>query len=312
MTNVNLTSSASLLRPNVAAELTDLQFLETDLLNWFEARGYIRRNDGGAPYEWNIKTGSTISAEIYVSGQGLPTPGTPRYSRSSVPATYYRVIVQNDGHSRDQQALGGFYQDPIKTAIDNAIKALRLLIDQTLAGSVANRGLLSIVDSADLYGGLDPATVTEWASYEVNVGGALAVSVLNTMWRTLVDTPRGATPTSILTALLQFERYTSLGGPAAGSGIQFQPRQERGLPYDLGMMKEMASFNGAGVTPIRSLASTEILMLDENDGIELREQRALTVEPLAKNNDDDTLMVTRALVPVIRNRRKQGKATGLT
>lgn len=312
MTNVNITSSATLIRPNVSAELTDLEFTKTDLLNWFESRGYIRPNDGGSPYLWNIKTGSTIVGELFVEGQGMPTMGTPAYRQASVPAIYARAFAQNTGHVRDQAARQGFYQDPKQIAIDNAIQKLRVILDSTLAGSANNRGLASIIDAADLYGGLDPATVTEWASYEVNIGGALALAGLNTMWRTLVDTPRGADPSDILVALLQFERYTSLAGPVA-STAGYQPRQERGLPYDLGMMKEMASFNGAGITPIRSLATSELFMLDPSDGIELREQRSLEVEELAKTDDNDpTIMASRALVPVVRNRRKQGKLTGLT
>lgn len=308
---INLTNSATLIRPNVAQDITDLEFTETDLLNWFESRGYVRPNDGGAPYRWNIKTGSTVTGEIFVEGQGLPTTGVPAYQQASVPAVYVRAFHDDTGHTRDQRDRGGVYQDPIQVAVDLMLKKLRVLIDTTLAGSTANRGLLSIIDSSDAYGGLDPATVTEWASYEVNVGGALALSALNTMWRTLVDTPRGASPTEVLVALLQFERYTSLGGPVS-SAAGYQPRQERGLPFDLGMMREMAGFNGAGFTPIRSLATSELLMLDPSDGIELREQRALKVEPLAKTNDNEITMASRAVVPVVRNRRKQGKLTGLT
>ena len=308
---VNLTNSANLIRPNVAQDLTDLEFTETDLLNWFERRGYVKPNDGGAPYQWNIKTGSTVVGEIYVEGQGLPTTGAPSYQKASVPAVYVRAFHEDTGHARDQRDRGGVYQDPIQVAIDLMIKKLRVLVDTTLAGSTANRGLASIIDANDLYGGLDPAVVTEWASYEVNVGGNIAVSNLDTMWRTLVDTPRGASPMDVLVSLLQLNRYVAIGGPSA-STAQFDPRRDRGTPYDLGMMREPAGFNGAAFTPIRTLATSELYMLDPTDGIELREQRALKVEPLAKNNDNEITMASRAFVPVVRNRRKQGKATGLT
>lgn len=313
MTNINTTSSSQLHRPNVAPDLTDLQFTETDLLNWFESRGYVRPNDGGSPYQWNIKTGTTIAAEIYTEGQGLPAPGTPRYTAASVAAFYARVIISNSGHERDQVRLRGVYQDPIAVGVDNALKMLRVLLDSTLAGSSANRGILSAVDSGDVYGGIDPAIVTNWASYEVNVGGALALAALNTMWRTMVDTPRGANPTDVLVSLLQFQRYTDLGGPAA-TGTQFPTRRDNadGLPFDLGMMRQMASFNGVPWTPIRSLATSELIMVDPADGFELREQRPLEVEKLARLNDDDVQQMSRALVLVIRNRYKQAKLTGLT
>lgn len=313
MTNINTTSSATLVRPNVAPELVDLQFTETDLLNLFESRGWIKPNDGGSPYLWDIKTGTTIAAEIFTEGQALPASGTPLFRQASVPAMYFRVVVANTGHIRDQVARRGVYQDPVAIGIDNALKMLRVFIDSTLAGSAANRGLLSVIDSGDVYGGIDPAVTTNWASYEVNVGGALALAALNTMWRTMVDTPRGANPTDTLVSLLQYQRYTDLGGPAA-TGVQVPYRRDNadGLPFDMGMMKQSASFNGVPWMPIRSLATTELLMIDPSDGIELREQRSLEVEKLAKVNDDDTQMMSQALVPVVRNRYKQAKLTGLT
>jgi hypothetical protein len=311
MTNLNITSSAQLIRPNVAPEVTDLQFTDTDLLNFFESRGWVKPNDGGSPYRWNIKTGTTVAAEIFVEGQALPAPGTPLYTQASVAATYWRVIIANTGHLRDQIARGGIYQDPVAIGVDNALKMLRVLIDSTLAGSAANRGLASIIDAADVYGGIDPATVTNWASYEVNVGGAMTLAALNTMWRTLVNTPRGANPTDVLVSLLQFQRYTDLGGPTS-SAAQYQPRRDAGLPYDMGMMKQPASLNGVPWTPIRSLATSELYMIDPADGFELREQRSLEVEKLAKVNDDDTQVMSQALVPVVKNRQKQAKLTGLT
>ena len=109
----------------------------------------------------------------------------------------------------------------------------------------------------------------------------------------------------------QMLNYGNLFG-FASSSARALPRQDMGKPYDLGIMKETMSFNGAAFVGCRSLTNTELYMLDAESGIELREQRALTVEPLAKVNDDNTLMASRALIPVVRNRRKQGKLTGLT
>lgn len=308
---VNLASAANLIRPNVEEGVTDLVFRNTDLLNWFEEGGRIKGNDGGAPYIWNILTSTTAAAEIYVESQGLPTPGQPAYSQASVPAVYFRAVTANTGHARDQVARKGVYADPIETAIDDALKTMRSLIDSTLAGSVANRGIASIIDAADLYGGLDPSVVTQWASLETPVGGALTITVLNTMYRTLTDSPRGSMPDVVLCNINQMLNYGNLFGFASSSARSL-PRQDMGKPYDLGIMREAMSFNGAPFVGIRSLTNTELYMLDSDSGIELREQRALLVEPLPKTNDDDRLMMSRALIPVVRNRRKQGKLTGVT
>ena len=308
---VNLDSSASLIRPNVQGDVTDLVFRKTDLLDWFEARGYVRLNDGGAPYKWNLLPSTTNAAEIYVESQGLPTIGQPAYAQPSVNATYFRAFSSATGHVRDQVERQGVYADPVKTAVEDALKNLRTLIDSTLAGSAQDRGIASIIDAADVYGGLDPATVTQWASLETAVGGALTIGVLNTMYRTLTDSPRGANPDALLMNINQMLNYGNLFGYAS-SLARSQPRQDMGKPYDLGIMRETMSFNGAGVSGIRSLANSELYMLDTSTGIELREQRSLKIEALAKTNDDETKMATQALIPVFRNRRVHGKLTGLT
>lgn len=308
---VNLSSSANLIRPNVQSDVTDLVFREADLLAWFERRNAVKPNDGGAPYLWNILSSTTAATETFVEGQGLPVSGSPAYVQASVPAVYQRAVVSNSGHVRDQVIQRGVYADPVQTAIDDAIKQLRILIDATLAGSAANKGIASIVDAADLYAGIDPAVVTSWASLETAVGGALTIAVLNTMYKAMTDSPRGAYPTDILCNSTQAMAYGNIFGGASTVARSF-PIQDRAMPYDPGGMDLRQHFSGVPLTTVRSIAASELYMLDTTDGFELREQRKLSVEPLAKDNDDDKLMVSRAWIPVVRNRRKQGKLTGLS
>ena len=60
------------------------------------------------------------------------------------------------------------------------------------------------------------------------------------------------------------------------------------------------------------MTASELYMLDVSSGIELRMQRALEVERLAKTDDDDRIMVSHAWMLKVSNRRKQGKLTGLS
>lgn len=307
----DLASSGPLLRPNVEDGVTDLLARDTDLLNWFETRGFVKPNNGGSPYKWNLMTSETATAEIYVEGQALPAPGQPSYSQASVAAVYFRSVVANTGHMQDQVDRGGVYADPIELAIDNATKKLRTLVDQTLAGSAANKGIASIIDADDSYGGLDPALVTPWASLETPVGGAMTITVMDTLFRTLSDSPRSADTDTVLLNTNQAQKYANLFGYAS-TAARSLPRGEQGQPYDLGMAKMAMAHNGAEFVKVRTLANTELYALDSGSGIELREQRMLTVEPMAKVNDDKSLQITWALVPVFKNRRKHGKLTGLT
>lgn len=308
----NLASINPLIRPNDRGAAIDLQFRDTDFLRWLIANGLVVDNAGGAPHEWNLETSDGVTAESYVEGQALALPGTPVYKKASLASRYERAVQKVTGHVRDQIARGGTYEDARARAVEAATKSLMSNSEASLLGSTQDVGIASIIDAVDTYAGLLPATVTQWASLETAVGGALTVAVLDTMYRTLSDSPRGASPEVIMSGLRQRELYVRIVGAVAGTGLQSNPRAEQGLAYDLGIVGTApVSFNGIPWAPIRLMTASELYMLDVSSGMELRMQRALQVEQLAKTDDDDRIMVSHAWMLVVRNRRKQGKLTGL-
>lgn len=311
--STNLSAISPLIRPNERGSAIDLVFRDTDLINFLRSKGRFVQAVGGSPHAWNIQVAGTDTSETYVEGQALPLAGTPSFKSASVSASYFRAVAKVSGHVRDQIARGGTYEDAQQRAILTEEKNLYSRIEAAMLGTTVDFGIASVIDAADLYGGINPAVVTEWASLETNVGGALTASVLNIMYRTLTDSPRGATPDTILASQLQTEKYTNLIGPANSTGLAFRPRDEFGKPYDLGMAKTAAlSFNGAEWVPIRLMTNTELYMLDIASGFDIFIQRDLEVTPLAKTNDDQSWQLSTALFPVVANRRKQGKLTGLS
>lgn len=311
---VTLSNSSTLIRPNVVGGITDLRGRPTDLLDWFERRGAVRMNDGGSPHKWLILPSSTNAAETYVEGQALGAIGQPTYGMASISPTYQRSAVQTTGHVRDQIARGGYYPsaDPDAAAIESATKDLRVAVDSALAGSVADTGLASIVDAGDTYAGIAPGSVSQWASLETAVGGAMSISVMEAMYLALTNAPRGAMPTDVLVSLEQLLRYTGLFGYTNATAARTNPRAEAGRPYDVGMGNQLCSFNGVPFTSVRSLATGELYMLDTSEGFDVLEQRQTSTEVLRLAPDQETLVVSRAWLPVVTNRRTQGKLTGLT
>lgn len=309
----NLASINPLLRPNDKGPAIDLQFRDTDFLRWLIANGLVVDNAGGAPHTWNLETSDGVTAESFVEGQALAIAGTPVYKQASLLARYERAVQKVTGHVRDQIGRGGTYEDVRARAIEAATMKLMSTSEASLLGSTQDVGIASIIDAVDTYAGLLPATVTEWASLETAVGGALTAGVLDIMYRTLTDSPRGASPEVIMSGLRQRELYSRIVGSAAGNGFQQNPRAERGLAYDLGIVGTApVSFNGIPWVPIRLMTASELYMLDVSSGIELRMQRALEVETLAKTDDDERIMVSHAWLLKVANRRKQGKLTGLS
>jgi hypothetical protein len=319
--SVTISTSSALIRPNISGQVADLLFRETDLLNWFRRKGLIRTNDGGAPYLINLKTGTTTASEIFTEGAALPATGRPSWSQASLAPTYLRAVGKTTGHLRDQNRLRGFVTDPKADAIQDATAELYKLTEATLCGSGQDRGIASAIDATDVYGTLDPGVVTLHASLETAVGGALTITVLDTMYAALVNTPRGAKPTDVLTGINLLQKYINIGGPQNATALRAQPREEFGSPYDMGIMGTASriGYNGADWSLIRTLVATELYMLDvnagsgpEGAGIEMRMQRDLEVEPLSKTTDDDAFMASHAYILAIRARNRQGKLTGAT
>jgi hypothetical protein len=62
---------------------------------------------------------------------------------------------------------------------------------------------------------------------------------------------------------------------------------------------------------VRLLTASELYMLDVASGFEIRMQRNLQAE-ITREADDTVYTVSHAYLPVVRNRRKQGKLTGLS
>jgi hypothetical protein len=308
--STNLTSTSPLLRPNDRGAAVDLLFRQTDFVRWAMSRGLFVENTGGSPHAWNVQTASGGLAEIFVEGQAIGLPGTPAFSTHSVAATYLRGTARVTGHVRDQIARGGMYEDAAAKAVSDATLDLLKKTEDTLVGSTQDAGIAAIIDSTTVYGGLDPAVVTETASLETAVGGALTVAVLDTHYRTLSDSPRGAMPDTILCGLRQRELYARISGTTSGAGLPNDFRANAGSPYDYGIVGSVA-FNGIPFTVIRLLTASELYMLDVASGMEIRMQRNLQAE-ITREADDTVYTVSHAYLPVVRNRRKQGKLTGLS
>lgn len=314
MTQTNISNTSALIRPNDKGTAIDLLFRTTDFLNWCRAKGLVVENAGGLPHKWNLQTSGNDSAEEFVEGQAIGLAGTPGYREASITTPIYvRTIAQATGHVRDQQNRGGYYEDPVKRALDDATIALYKAFDDKLLGSTVDASLAAAVDSTTLHAGIDPGVVTEWASLETNVGGALTAAVLETMWLALKDAPRGADPDVILSGLTQRKRYCELVGIGA-SGARVVPRTELGQAIDLGVTNTASvSFNGVGWDAIRGMTATELYMLDlVGGGFEVRMQRDIDVLPLAVTSDSQSWQLSLGYIVKVMNRRKHGKLTGLT
>jgi hypothetical protein len=312
---VTLTNSDSsaLIRPNQAeGGPTDLLFRKTDFLDFLRANGRVRQWAGSSPMEWALTYSGNGSAELYAESQAAPEPGKRTFALASVRPWYARAMAAITGHVRDQIARGGTFENLMDGELEDALKALMYLIETTLCGSAADKGIGNLIDSADTAHGIAPGDVSLWASLETGTIGTLDVADFQDFFVSLNQ--RGAQPSVILGNVNQMKNYSNIQGPGATTtSLRGEYPEASGKPYDIGMFGKGMGFSGIPLTPIRTLATTELYWLDlVNDDPAFYLMRDILTEKMAKRNDDDQYMLTIAGAMKVPNRRLHGKQTGIT
>lgn len=316
----NLVSGANLIRPNIREGAPqDLTGRRTDFVDFLRSQGLVRPGAGSVPYKWNLETSGNASAELYAEGQSAPSPGKRTLAQVSLGAFYAQAAGAVTGHMRDQVNQGGTLEDVMAGELRSATAALWYLVETTLTGSAQDKGIASIIDAADVYGGVNPSTVTAWASYEAGSIGTLDIADLEDLYEGITGLPRAGTVSALLCNVNQLTNYGRIAGPGATTPILrgTMPGQS-GSPYDLGVLKPGMAFNGAPFVGVRTITNTELYSLDltpaddGEPGVSLVVHRDVTVDRLGKVNDDDQFLVTASMVLKVRNRRVHGKLTGIT
>lgn len=298
----------------------DLPFRQTALLNWLRDRGRITQSGGSSPILWNLITAANAQTEVYVEAQALPVAGRQTYAQASLAVFYTRAVAGHSGHVNDQVRNGGTYEDVLAIEIQKATADLFDLIEQTLWNSTQDQGLASIIDSAGTYAGINSATTTIWASRETAVGGAHSITMLEDVYEDLINSTsgsvaRGAIPDVIFCAPNQVTNHVrTTGASASTSLIRYEPPSMSGKVFDMGNGVTPAggvSWNGMPIIATPRTTTTEVYMLESSD-IELVVHRDVTVEKMAKTNDDETNVVSFACALKVTRRNHHAKLTGVT
>jgi hypothetical protein len=321
MSGQSTSTLSALLRPNVQSGVVDLSFRGADFVDLLRAGGRISDLQGPSPHSWNIVTSSNSSVEIFTEGQAPPAAGRQTFTQTSLNAFYVRGVAGETGHTRDNRKKGGYYEDPFNAERMLLDADIFKKLDDELMGSTADRGIASCVDSSGTYANVAAATVTQWASEENAVGGALTIDALQTLYEemhfgTNSSVPRGATPTHWLMPVNQITNYVNTVGPVAGTTASFW-RHASGQQFDAGLQQGLggpspaASMNGLPIMKCRGMTTTEIYLVDLQD-IELLIHRDLEIAPITGNPEMDSYQVSASFLFKISHRNHHGKMTGVT
>ena len=311
-----LSSLAALLRENVRAGVADAAFRRTDLINLLGSANRVVDSDGSAPFEWQVVTAANSSTETFSEGQAPPVSGAQTYKRASLSPFYVRGVCGWSGHARDNAMKRGYYEDV--PSLEQALLQSDVLkkAEDTLLNSTQDQGIAAIIDSTGTYASLAQGSVSQWASEENAVGGALTLSAMQDLYEEMVSptggssVPRGAKPSHWLVPTNQLGNYTALAGFAGSANAA--PRFNIGnSPVDFGYSWSGASFMGIPIVVVSGITTTEMYLVDIFD-MELIVHRDLEVAEIAGNPELKQYQVSMGLALKVTRRNHHGKMTGVT
>ena len=310
--SLTTTTGAPFIRPNVQVPAVDSVFRNTDLINFLAANGRVVDAPGASPFQWNVIDTANAQAAVFSEGDTLTTFGNQGYVRGSQPAFYVRAAGGESGHMRDNRIKGGLYEDARALEIAKATEDMWKVMEDQLLGATTDVGISSIIDSATIYAGINPAVNTAWASVETPLGGVLTITALQDLYETLVGSPNGGQPTHLLMPQNQLTNYINVAGApgVANSAFRIVPGAQGGA-FDAGVVLPLVTFNGLPVVPVRGMTTTELYMVDVSK-MDLLIHRQPEVREIARTNDDDRFMVSVAGCLRITRRKSFAKLTGVT
>ena len=314
--SVDNSALAALIKENVRSGIADAAFRRTDLINLLGSLGRVRSNVGNGTYSWEIVTAANSSVEVFSEGQAPPVAGNQTYKRPTLSPFYVRGVFGFSGHVRDNIEKGAFYDDP--AMVEEALLKTDVMkkAEDVLLNSTQDQGIAAIIDSTGTYAGLSQASVSQWASEENAVGGALTYSAMQDLYEEMISpsggssVPRGASPTHWLMPTNQLGNYLALAGFAgqANAAPRFSIGQS---PVDFGFSWSGASFSGVPIVVVSGITSTEIYLIDAM-GMELVIHRDLRMDEIVTNPELKQFQVSMGLSLAVNLRNHHGKMTGVT
>jgi hypothetical protein len=272
---------------------------------------------GAPPFKIPIVKGKNSSFETFTETQAPGTAVAHTFIQGSLDVVNFRQTISHSRFALEAAMKGGYVENGVDLSMQLSQLDFQSQMDDELVGTRTDFGLAAIVDSALPYMGIDPATHTEWQSYEVNSAGAYSSSMLDTMYSNLTgrgsaSIPRGANPNVILTTVDIAGKHSRLAGiPGTANNSVLVPGNNNG-GYEAAFSWATGSYQGVPIVPVATLTSGELYMLDLS-GWEFLVYRDLTADAITLASPEmfSAQLSTRVAVKVP-NRNKQGKITGIT
>ena len=253
-----------------------------------------RTNSGGDSIDWKVNYAGNAGV-IYNEGDAIPASGNQSYVDLSVSHIHFGNVVEFTGHAKD--ALANGYFDGVRKELDGGISGLLHKIEEKFVTVLEG----AINDDTN-YGGVARATYN--LASDVTAGGsaALTLAMLSEMYETLQLDGRSVTydPSRhmIMSSPEQLTAYTEIAsgfivtGDAEASGAN-RPysTSQTDAKLDAGMLKHSIEYNQLPWYAVPTATNTLVTLLDRSQVV-IEQARPVTIEPLAKTDDNTKFWIT--------------------
>ena len=290
MSGATKTTLATAIQTVFQPDMVKTFYEGTPMLNFFGTRP----SAGGDSIDWKLNYAGN-AGYIYNEGDAQQVAGNQSFADMTIAHIHFANTCQITGHARDAMKNG--YFDGVKKELDGCMSGLMHKVEEKLVTV-----LEGAINDDTTYGGQTRATVH--ADSHVVAGGsaALTLAMLSAAYETLQLDPRGVqyqpSEWAWISSPEQRTAYTEVAtglivtgdAEAAGANLPYSTSQsDPGI--DAGKMNKVLTYNSIPWVTFATSTNTLVLLVKKSNVL-IEEARPLTIEPLAKTDDSDTVLMT--------------------
>jgi len=245
----------------------------------------VSERHGSASIDVLFHSAGNSSAQTYSEGDAAPLAGYQTIVAGTLAPASYQAVVRISGHLRDAIGSGDRYYDAVGVELQKGVEDLMHKVEEGLAADY-----IDAIDDDTTYMGLTRATYGLSSSVTDASSARLTNAMLETAWKNVSIDGR-VVDKSDFEIVSTAEQAAIYGRISSDLGGIYVSRTLGDGALDSGRLQSGLSYNGAPWIVLPTITNSYVFGTRKSD-IKIRETRTVTVEPLAKVDDSDALLLT--------------------
>ena len=311
MTMTAALSIADALKSQAVAGVTEALFRNSEVISEFPIIPFT----GGSTINVKMHYAGNASVKSYVEGDAPGVAGSQSYLTALWPETHYWGVVGITGHAIDYTLNGSneaVFYNQVAMEMSRIMPDIthQMSLDMLGTGQTAPIGIQGIVSSTGTIAGINRATFTWFAAYQVaGAATTIAASDLDLAMFNSSDATYAGMVSEIWTSWKQSAKLKIVLGNAgvANNSIVVQNGQQVAIAD----VRDPQYYGSTVIKKKRNLTNSIFLGLTKEDFF-IGQIRGWTVEPLARVDDSQRYLVTCGYSLGCRNPKRSFKVDTLT